>query len=36
VIFGLPSMVDGWYQERKQWIYLLACGGLIYGVFYLM
>ena len=21
VIFGLPSMVDGWYQEHKQWIY---------------
>jgi hypothetical protein len=36
VIFGLPSMFGSWYQERKQWIYALACGGLLYGVFYLM
>ena len=36
VIFGLPSMFGGWYQEHKQWIYMLACGGLIYAVFYLM
>ena len=36
VIFGLPSMFGGWYQEHKQWIYMLACGGLLYAVFYLM
>lgn len=36
VIFGLPSMLGGWYEERKQWIYALACGALLYGVFYLM
>jgi hypothetical protein len=36
VFFGLPSMVDGWYQERKNWIYALIGGGLLYGVFYLM
>jgi hypothetical protein len=36
VIFGLPSMVDGWYRERKQWIYTLVGGGLLYAVFYLM
>jgi hypothetical protein len=36
VFFGLPSMFGSWYQERKQWIYMLACGALIYGVFYLM
>ena len=35
VFFGLPSMVDGWYQERKYWIYTLVGGGLIYAVFYL-
>jgi hypothetical protein len=29
-------MVDGWYQERKQWIYTLLGGGLLYAVFYLM
>lgn len=36
VIFGLPSMVDGWYQEHKQWIYTLLGGGLLYAVFYLL
>ncbi|HSD93359.1 MAG TPA: hypothetical protein VLB11_10090 [Methyloceanibacter sp.] len=36
MIFGLPSMFGTWYQERKQWIYTLACGALLYGVFYLM
>jgi hypothetical protein len=36
VFFGLPSMVDGWYQERKQWIYTIVGGGLLYVVFYLM
>ena len=35
VIFDLPSMFGSWYQERKQWIYTLVCGGLLYGVFYL-
>jgi hypothetical protein len=36
VFFGLPSMVDGWYQEHKNWIYALIGGGLLYAVFYLM
>ena len=36
VIFGLPSMFGGWDLEHKQWIYMLACGGLLYVVFYLM
>jgi hypothetical protein len=36
VILGLPSMVDGWYQEHKNWIYTLVGGGLLYVVFYLM
>jgi hypothetical protein len=36
VFFGLPSMAGGWYQERKQWIYTLVGGGLLYAVFYLM
>ena len=27
VLFGLPSMVDGWYQEHKNWIYTLIGGG---------
>jgi hypothetical protein len=36
VIFGLPSLVDGWYQEHKQWIFTLVGGGLLYAVFYLM
>jgi len=36
VFFGLPSMVDGWYQEHKNWIYTLIGGGVLYTVFYLM
>ena len=36
VFFGLPAMVDGWYQEHKNWIYTLIGGGLLYAVFYLM
>jgi len=36
VIFGLPSMMDGWFQQNKSWIYTLVIGGAIYGVFYLM
>jgi hypothetical protein len=35
VIFGLPSMFGSWYEQRKQWIYMIACGALIYGAFYL-
>jgi hypothetical protein len=35
VFFGLPSMAGGWYQERKQWIYTILGGGLLYAVFYL-
>ena len=35
VLFGLPSMVDGLYQEHKNWIYTLIGGGLLYAVFYL-
>jgi hypothetical protein len=36
VVFGLPSMFGNWYEQRKQWIYMFACGALLYGVFYLM
>jgi hypothetical protein len=36
VIFGLPSMIDGWVQERKHWIFTLIGGGLLYVVLYLM
>jgi len=36
VFFGLPSMVDGWYQEHKNWVYALIGGGLLYAVFYVM
>jgi hypothetical protein len=36
VLFGLPSMVDGWFQEHKSWIYTLIGGGVLYAVFYLM
>ena len=35
MIFGLPLMFGSWYAQRKQWIYTLAGGALLYGVFYL-
>jgi hypothetical protein len=35
VIFGLPSMMDGWFQQNKSWIYTLVIGSVIYGVLYL-
>jgi hypothetical protein len=35
-IFGLPSMMDGWFQQNKSWLYTVVIGGAIYGVFYLM
>jgi hypothetical protein len=34
VFFGLPSMIGGWYQEHKNWIFALIGGGLLYAVFY--
>jgi len=36
VIFALPSMVDGWYQEHKSWFYSILFGGLLYAALYLM
>ena len=36
VIFGLPAMVDGWYQDHKSWFYMILFGGAAYAVFYLM
>lgn len=36
VIFGLPSMMDGWFQQNKSWLYTVVIGGAIYGAFYLM
>ncbi|MGH6734687.1 MAG: hypothetical protein ACRECX_01205 [Methyloceanibacter sp.] len=36
VIFGLPSMMDGWFQQNKSWLYTVIIGGMIYGAFYLM
>jgi hypothetical protein len=36
VIFGLPSMVDGWYRDNKSWFFTILLGGAAYGYFYLM
>jgi len=36
VIFGLPSMMDGWFQDNKSWLFVTVGGALIYGAFYLM
>ena len=36
VIFGLPAMIDSWYQGSKHWIYTIIFGVGILGVFYFM
>jgi len=35
VVFGLPSMFDQWYGDKRSWIYALMIGGALYGMFYL-
>ena len=36
VVFGIPSMLGGWYQTNRQWLYTLLLGALIWGLFYVM
>jgi len=36
VVFGIPTLLGGWYTSNKQWLYTLMLGALIWGVFYLM
>lgn len=36
VVFGLPSMMDGWYRDNKSWLFIAGAGGLVYGMLYLM
>ena len=36
VIFGLPAMIDSWYQGSKHWIYTVIFGAAILSVFYFM
>lgn len=36
VIFGLPSMMDGWYRGNKSLLFTAGAGALIYGAIYLM
>ncbi len=36
LIFGLPSMVDRWYGDKRSWIYAFMIGGALYGLFYLV
>jgi hypothetical protein len=36
VIFGLPSMIDGWYRDNKSLLYTLLIGGAACAYFYLM
>lgn len=36
VIFGIPTMLGGWYRSNKEWLYTLVLGGAICGMFYLM
>jgi hypothetical protein len=36
VVFGIPTLLGGWYTSNKQWLYTLMLGALVWGVFYLM
>jgi hypothetical protein len=36
VVFGIPTLLGGWYASNKQWLGTLLLGALIWGVFYLM
>ena len=36
VVFGIPSMLGGWYTNNKQWLCILLLSGLIWGVWHLM
>jgi hypothetical protein len=32
VIFGIPTLLAGWYASNKQWLYTLLFGAVIWGV----
>jgi hypothetical protein len=36
VVFGIPSMLGGWYSSNKQWLGILLLSGLMWGVWHLM
>ena len=36
VIFGLPSMMGGWYRDSKSWLFVAGAAGVLYGMLYLM
>jgi hypothetical protein len=36
VVFGIPSLLGGWYASNKQWLGALVILLLMWGVFYLM
>jgi len=36
LVSGRTSMVDGWYEEHKRWIYTVLGGGLLYAAYSLM
>ena len=36
VVFGIPSLLGGWYTSNKQWLGTLLLLALMWGAFYLM
>jgi hypothetical protein len=36
VVFGIPTMLGGWYSSNKQWLRFMLLAGLIWGVYHLM
>ncbi len=36
LVLGRPPMVDGWYEQNKQWIYGILGGGVLFAAYVLM
>ena len=35
LVLGRPPMVDGWYEQNKQWIYVILGGGVLFAAYVL-
>jgi len=36
VVFGIPTLLGGWFTSNKQWLYTALLGAMIWGAYYLM
>lgn len=35
LVLGRPPIVDGWYEQNKQWIYVILGGGVLFAAYVL-